>query len=150
MNPSKGVGKAGFPLALEPMLKIKEAASALGGGFKPVHPLVNHAKAATQREDSPHVRAGSSSASSSGPPESAKEEQGKAAGLTGWGPRAANQAQAVHGSQPAFPSAEDGTDYTVPRMTKFESVGVESLEDGDGSEDLSNERLVLDTFDYRT
>ena len=56
----------------------------------------------------------------------------------------------MNGSQPAFPSAEDGTDYTVPRMTKFESVGVESFEDGDGSEDLSNERLVLDTFDYRT
>ena len=157
MNPGKGAGKAGFPLTLEPVPKIKEAASALGGGFKPVHPLVNHtlepqpsSKAATQREDSLHVRAGSSSASSSGPPESAKEEQGKTAGLTGWGPRAANQAQAVNGSQPAFPSAEGGTDYTVPRMTKFESVGVESFEDGDGSEDLSNERLVLDTFDYRT
>ena len=81
-------------------------------------------QAATQRDDSPHVSAESSSASSSGPPEPAKEE----------GPRD----QAVNG--PAIPS-EDGTDYAVP----FTKAG--SFEDGDGSEDLSDDWLELDTFD---
>ena len=79
-------------------------------------------KAATQRDDSPHVSAESSSASSSGPPEPAKEE----------GPRD----QAVNG--PAIPF-EDG----VP-LTK--AATAQSFEE---SEDLSNE-LELDTFDYRT
>ena len=50
-------------------------------------------KAATQRDDSPHVSAESSSASSSGPPEPAKEE----------GPRD----QAVNGPAISF---EDGTE----------------------------------------
>jgi hypothetical protein len=71
--------------------------------------------------------------------------------VTGWGNREENEAsnQAVNGSQPAVPF-EDGTDYTVPRLTKAGSADLESFEDGDGSEDLSNERLELDTFDYRT
>ena len=125
----KGAGKGGLPSTLEPAPKITEAASALAGGCKPVHPFVKHplesqpsSKAATQRDDSPHVSAESSSASSSGPPEPAKEE----------GPRD----QAVNG--PAIPF-EDG----VP-LTK--AATAQSFEE---SEDLSNE-LELDTFDYRT
>ena len=84
-------------------------------------------KAASQRDDSPHVSAESSSASSSGPPEPAKEE----------GPRD----QAVNGPAISF---EDGTNSAVP-LTK-----AGRFEDGDGSEDLSDDRLELDTFDYRT
>ncbi|CAL1173155.1 unnamed protein product [Cladocopium goreaui] len=84
-------------------------------------------KAASQRDDSPHVSAESSSASSSGPPEPAKEEE----------PRD----QAVNGPAISF---EDGTNSAVP-LTK-----AGRFEDGDGSEDLSDDRLELDTFDYRT
>ena len=85
----KGAGKGGLPSTLEPAPKITEAASALAGKQETLESQPS-SKAATQRDDSPHVSAESSSASSSGPPEPAKEE----------GPRAANQAsnQAVNGS----------------------------------------------------
>ena len=103
----KGAGKGGLPSTLEPAPKITEAASALAGKQETLESQPS-SKAATQRDDSPHVSAESSSASSSGPPEPAKEE----------GPRAANQAsnQAVNGSQPAIPF-EDGTDYAVHSRT---------------------------------
>ena len=117
----KGAGKGGLPSTLEPAPKITEAASALAGKQETLESQPS-SKAATQRDDSPHVSAESSSASSSGPPEPAKEE----------GPRD----QAVNG--PAIPF-EDG----VP-LTK--AATAQSFEE---SEDLSNE-LELDTFDYRT
>ena len=122
----KGAGKGGLPSTLEPAPKITEAASALAGKQETLESQPS-SKAATQRDDSPHVSAESSSASSSGPPEPAKEE----------GPRD----QAVNGPAISF---EDGTNSAVP-LTK-----AGRFEDGDGSEDLSDDRLELDTFDYRT
>ena len=88
----KGAGKGGLPSTLEPAPKITEAASALAGKQETLESQPS-SKAATQRDDSPHVSAESSSASSSGPPEPAKEE----------GPRG----QAVNGPAISF---EDGTE----------------------------------------
>ena len=96
---------------MEPAPKITEAASALGAECKPA--------SVTRRDDSPHVSANSSSASSSGRPEPAQEVAQQAS------------IQAVNRSQHAI-------------------AGLESFQDPDGAEDLSNERLELDTFDYRT